>query len=78
MTVQVISKVGAPVTGMTAWAASLTGANAAAYQALAAEHTNKISNIPGYVAPRTTEFDAMVEQYLADCNLEIIITEDTE
>lgn len=78
MTVQVISKVGAPVTGMVEWAANHAGPNAAAWQALATDHTNKLSNVPGYVPSGTPEFNAMVEQYLADCNLEIVFTEDTE
>ena len=78
MSVQVISKVGAAVTGMTEWAAGQSGPNAAAWQAMTVDHTNKINTIPGYTPARTPEFDAMVEQYLADCNLEIVFTEDAE
>jgi len=78
MSVQVISKVGQPVIGMSAWAMTKTGPNAAAWQVLASDHEQKVMATPGYRAPRTPEFDAMVEQYLADCNLEIVFTEDAE
>ena len=78
MSVQVISKVGQPVIGMSTWATAHTGPNAAAWQVLASDHEQKVMTVPGYVAPRTPEFDAMVEQYLADCNLEIVITGDAE